>query len=816
MDYRLHHVHQQQDPDAFAGTANGGYLDYVVDRRFPSYWRAYVGQSTNLKARLTQHSTAIRHGAENSLHYYIVKAGGGERNANMIRLWLLPNLGEPLETTLILFNNVLEMTMCRAFQTLPPHTLKEAFGPQEYTGVGLNIVSPLLQGKELPPTARGKCISLLEASPDPEIRTWPQIRRKQKELHNTKAGGGSRMRSRRRVTAGDCYAALLAAIKDNHDLHNVLSLHPDDDPFEERQVDPVIDVDAWFGSTSAKLQQKTTTDSDEFVRPVGTPRALVAIILDRAAPTHSYEDGKVHLPFGLRESGFTESNSLIWTFDLRKFAFVPQTFQIAPPSPADMEVIRNSTRELLVQSNLRIILLCSRNAEMVAFGRESDEVTFSEITLKLHDLYFQAWLEIGNGKIQRMFIRSPAPVTSLWASNGTETYKLSTLFRFVATLSKISIFSGFYESALALALIIRGWDDEKNGRIEKATQATLEPTLQAWLAGKGFTDEKHFQRLEEAGGGSLRYGILILSHVLPRRAPEPGRNPRIPRSKEEQRDVMPKDMLNNVRSLFRELNPQGTPTSSERNTVPESTVLERSIKGDTIGMEEASADSVFEAIETGALPMDEIEEAEEEALIHEEFQEDPALQARSPVFRKRLELAIGSYFKGHEVKASPGSYSINIQHTGINFSAKPGHKEGFWVKAELTPPGIRNPNVWAKSIRNDDPGARLAFKVSIRDPAGKETFSCYPTVKTEKACCHANTIVDELCGDDLQAISKRARRYVYLDVKNDPKNYPGLEEFRGGRYTDDEGKPIRPTSKKRRGDESVEDESASRSKVSRA
>lgn len=553
------------------------------------------------------------------------------------------------------------------------------------------------------------------------------------------------------------------------------------------------------------------------MRPVGTPNALVGIILDRSSPTNSYDDERVHLPYGIRESGFTESNSLIWTFDLRKFAYIPQTFQIAPPRVADLDIIRDSTRELLVRSNLRIILLCSRNAEMVAFGKGNHEFALSEISLSIRDVCFQAWLEAGNGKIRRLFIRSPAPVTSLWASNGAEAYRLTTLFRFVDTLARISISPNFYESALTLALIVRKWNDESKGRIEKATPATLEPTLQTWLARKGFTTLEHLERLEEAGGGSLRYGMLILLHAVPRRKDGRGQK-RIPESKKHRQDVIEKKLLEKVRSLFKELNKQGdsvelatrrttskegvTPktkiTSTEETTSrEENPTQEVSMEEDPIEVEAASTDSVLEAIETGAFPTEWIEEAEKKAVVDKELQEDPSPQTRSPIFRKRLELAFGSHFKGYEL--TPGRYRIGIQHIPITFQADPGHKDGFWVKAELTPPGIRNPNVWATATTDDDPGARLAFRISIRDSTGKETFSCYPTTETWASCCGPNTIVDELGGDDLLTISTRTRRFVYVDKKNDPNNIPPeLRPFRGGAYRDEKGDVISGVSAKKR------------------
>jgi hypothetical protein len=83
---------------------------------------------------------------------------------------------------MLVFENFLEMVMCRAFQSLPASSLEEIFGPcpgGQYSGIGLNIMSPLLQGRSLSPYSRHKVVQLLSNSPDPEIRDWALHRNSQ-------------------------------------------------------------------------------------------------------------------------------------------------------------------------------------------------------------------------------------------------------------------------------------------------------------------------------------------------------------------------------------------------------------------------------------------------------------------------------------------------------------------------------------------------------------------------------------------------------------------------------------------------------------
>lgn len=111
---------------------------------------------------------------------------------------------------------------------------------------------------------------------------------------------------------------------------------------------------------------------------------------------------------------------------------------------------------------------------------------------------------------------------------------------------------------------------------------------------------------------------------------------------------------------------------------------------------------------------------------------------------------------------------------------------------------MRNPNAWAQDIRDEDPGARLAFRISIRESDGHDTFIQYASHKSWQSCCKANTLVDELNGDQLSEIYTRPRRFTDIDHRNTRilAAYPALKIFVGGAYTDDNGVVI---SRKRKG-----------------
>jgi hypothetical protein len=180
MHTRLHSIRLKQALDQSTWEdPNGGYLDFVTQVNEPTYLRPYVGQSNEPKYRIPQHTREILKGSMASLHYYIIRSGKGLRSANFIRLWTISFPPRTDGTVKLVFENFLEMVFCRAFQSLPAATLEQTFGPcpqGQYAGMGLNVISPLLQGIALAPHVRHRAAQLLLQSPDPELRQCAGIR----------------------------------------------------------------------------------------------------------------------------------------------------------------------------------------------------------------------------------------------------------------------------------------------------------------------------------------------------------------------------------------------------------------------------------------------------------------------------------------------------------------------------------------------------------------------------------------------------------------------------------------------------------------
>ncbi|KAJ5207449.1 hypothetical protein N7491_001921 [Penicillium cf. griseofulvum] len=283
--------------------SHGGYCDFITDSRDLKYWRGYVGQASALAIRIPQHCSAIRTWKNNTLHYHIVTkpSAAGYRYGNFIRLWIIqfPNCTQT--STKEAFENVLELSFTRAFQTLAPSILEIYFGPcpeGSYSSLGLNIISPLMQCRELSPRVRAECTKILEGSTDPEIREWPSLRAQQKLRPNASEKSLVETQRRPRFTAEENVNAIYAAIQCGRKELADMVFWPSEGtvPWTPlgREIQP-LDVKAWFENISNWILNNGCAKSDLAI-PIGTTAASIGIMLD-SVPTHTYSE--ISLPWGL-------------------------------------------------------------------------------------------------------------------------------------------------------------------------------------------------------------------------------------------------------------------------------------------------------------------------------------------------------------------------------------------------------------------------------------------------------------------------------------------------------------------------------------
>jgi hypothetical protein len=138
------------------------------------------------------------------------------------------------------------------------------------------------------------------------------------------------------------------------------------------------------------------------------------------APLHDYNEGGrvISVPWGLRETGFQESNSLVWPFDLRKYAHIPGTFQVTPSRPDDCNILRDATQKLILVADSELLLCGDVQDIILPHGAE-------KVTLTLCDVAYDTWIETKKEKVTRIFIRAPIPLSELRSSHGRQSFELT-------------------------------------------------------------------------------------------------------------------------------------------------------------------------------------------------------------------------------------------------------------------------------------------------------------------------------------------------------------------------------------------------------
>ncbi|KAH7309675.1 hypothetical protein B0I35DRAFT_440443, partial [Stachybotrys elegans] len=151
----------------------GGYMSAITDDRKSDYLRLYVGQSKTLCRRILRgHTQEILRSSYSTLHYFIIWLGNGHRTANFSLLWSAPP-DSIWDDWLSLQFNLLEALFCRAFQTHHGCLSPEA---DRRPGMGLNIISPLLQGRIMSEVQKLQQVGQVSSSSDPQIAKWVSFR----------------------------------------------------------------------------------------------------------------------------------------------------------------------------------------------------------------------------------------------------------------------------------------------------------------------------------------------------------------------------------------------------------------------------------------------------------------------------------------------------------------------------------------------------------------------------------------------------------------------------------------------------------------
>lgn len=842
----MEQIFERQSKECNLWRQNSGYLSFIVDNRDPNYIRYYVGQSQNPASRIKQHMKAIVDAKCDTLHYYVVWKGEGHRRANFIRLWNLI-LPEKLDESIHnIFNNILEMVMARLFQSLPSNVLKTWFGVADegpYSKFGLNVVPPLYQGISLEAVVRQEFKVQLNDSLDSDIRSWPEFRRKQCEENPSSA-------AKRRV-------APMLKISDYQNVFwEAVDTYSDRSGFDWTQS---ATGDVQFENMLSSLQEYAsfledmTGTSGRFLKPFGTTKASIGMVLGESFfQTDSTQtsfpsscESVLQLPWGLLQSGFTESNVLVWSYNFRDSSVDLGSNRARPLSLFEIPHLSRAHQSLIQHSNCKVILLCGKNAEMAVI---SQSLSMTPIAFELREYNFQGYISIEENNRKRLYVCSPAPLSSLWSNKWSQSIKLGEVFRFAAAVTHTPrICPWFYSSAMIYIVIFRRQSKERRGVCSRMTPRTIDPQIRAWLYHKGFTTEEDLKDLERLGG-SLIQGIMMLLHVLPS-CPVKYKNPTSklpppPFPNHGKRGKWGSFETESIRALYNRLN-EGMKDEvklqrmmTAANDRKEKALSNIDSEDDIYAAEAeyANSDQALAGVEMFLEQAENLEEVETAAetsyddngnlqlSLSQDIDDNFARKAKSASLKRpssvlssgeiktQISLLGGRQYRGHwfhdpQGKTSGIRFYINHELLLVPESAcgSIDRNKTHTVYVEVKPKGESHPNKYALSASDGAEAARLGFRIVVSLSNGN-TAEYYPTSAEEKVPMRAHSFVDWMEGSTEEEIATRKNRFVF--IAKEQQNVPDhLKEFISGGYTDSDGRPIPKkrkiyNSRKKKSDES--------------
>ncbi|KAJ5247342.1 hypothetical protein N7468_002325 [Penicillium chermesinum] len=414
-------------------------------------------------------------------HLYITSSlpkGNGNRDANFIKLWSIEALGSTDPSVIGMLSNFLEMGLCRVFQSLPPADLEAVFGPpspthgEKYTFIGLNLVSPLLQGRYLSPWTRHKHAIRLKEANDPDIRAYPDHRLKHD--HNIKRYQKLQPSTWTRLTHENCKAAVESAATTDLILSQKLKRFVESLSVATKSAK---DQDS-FEWLHTELNALSLLDGSFSVcMPIGSSKAQLGVILSETFIQSA-------VPSTLQDCGFNEANILIWAASFQRSHIGPGLKLATNKLQNFSSRFRELNFAVASHSQVRIVLVADKLAEAVLF---SDNSRFKRFSLDLQNQLFEGWINIEEETPSCIYL-SPEPLLVALSSHDRRKVKrLTTLLRFSTFLLNLkNINPSACSSALAAIEIIRRYDMERDGH-EKMTAESVDPYLEGWLHEKGFT-----------------------------------------------------------------------------------------------------------------------------------------------------------------------------------------------------------------------------------------------------------------------------------------------------------------------------------------
>lgn len=771
----------------------GGYADGVFDDRLPDYVRFYVGQSSRLRVRISaEHSAKILNGNVKALHYFVLARGRGHRSARFLRLWTCPpgpSQTEPenresegaTQSRFELTQNLLKMTFCRAFESLPASILTQFFGPAAYSNVGLNNLPPLFQGGKFPSFKRARYLECHRASPDPDISAFVDIRKAQKaQERNAKCQSMTYLR-------GDYRQAIYNLVEETG--LSAASLSCFTSPADGAQWTPQIESE--LRALETEMRNDLCQESRSFSAPFGTPRAKLGIVLCSES-TGIKQDGHEIQPLqGLR---LDEKNALIWTSSFERMGSGPSG------NAANLDLrrrIASMNHSIIMRTGVRVVILCGLKAEQDILSAFQDQLS-GPYELFLRNYAHSIWLMTSGKDVLKILIASPEPLVLSVFRNVTQARRLRDVFGLASTLTGDRIKHNFWENACFHAALFAQVRREKEGA-KPLTAASLGVVFRDWLHYRGFVDEADVEELERKSE-NLTVALLQIRSILAGRS----------------RDFTSIDDSNHTRYkgkydpvAFGEVARFFERVYSRRQVViqefkkvrSDDCLQEKQQQEDDEDTEDAQIDNDVVDIDSPIIKL--VEQLDSDGHVSEQEDEkehDPdgydearpiqsprtgggtgrALFHETPDSRSRLDAMLteeGEHIRATQT-ATRGTYSLSTTHALVKFTPIPDvgvkfcDRPLFAVRAGLAKAGLMHEHrVLGNNTQynSSDPCLRLALQYRLLDNddrRGPSSIWKWATVREAKKASaeverisKANTLVDLLQGKsaaDLLGIHRRS------------------------------------------------------------
>jgi hypothetical protein len=420
-----------------------------------------------------------------------------------------------------MLNNILEMVMCYAFQSLPQAVVNTFFDDNSTCTFGLNVLPPLFQDFFISGEERGIYVNHCSASHDPHINSFPIVREQVRQTERTRATEHrQKQEATLRIWSGDDHReALLKALStttmstQSVDLDTNTSMATD------------IDIKGLLDHTRAALG--LSSESSPLVAPFGDPnKARIGVVLDRCVvhkPTNiaNINNNICAVPDTFIQCHLTADNATIWTADLQQ-CFSPRFISTRDPWPDTYRIALAQFHTTFIQhSNMRVILLCGENAKNVCLKPETRR---NQIMIQLQYSELEAYVEsevISNSlMVKRLYICIDY-IHDGWRYGDWDSLReWSDVLAFITSITKTTNVRNHALMCHNVSrLIILRHHAERSRTIEPMTISDLDFKTRTWLALKGLKSDDQILMWEKLAG-SLSKGLFLLLCTLPRKPTE--------------------------------------------------------------------------------------------------------------------------------------------------------------------------------------------------------------------------------------------------------------------------------------------------------